>query len=108
MIITSSKRQAHPIAAKIPLDLWRTVFDSRFDEDDLKIAGKGIIDVQRSDLPRDKDQALILLIICYPDAFQTEYLADLNLEPKHEIMFTLGAEIGRLDILKWLKKPSAC
>jgi hypothetical protein len=65
MMIDNSTKQAHSIASKIPDAIWREVFYWRFDDESLHIENKTLSAVTREDLPKNSQQALVLLMIAY-------------------------------------------
>lgn len=83
---------------------WSTVFNDRFDSDELKIDNKDLSEVKREDLPDDDYQALILLMIGYPESSIAQCLEQVGLIAEHQRIASAAAAMGRLDVLNWLKE----
>ena len=107
-ITTETAKKAHPFASKIPLNLWWAEFRGSFDDDKIPSADKDLNQVSRGDLPLNDVQALIVLLLRYPDAHTSELFSFVrgSLNVPNETIFTISAAMGRLDTLKWLKEQA--
>jgi hypothetical protein len=108
MIITTKTRRSHPIASKIPSDLWNYCFDQQINEDSLKVSGKPLSDINRKDLPGDVDQALILLLIGYKGEADKliEFIRNTLQCTDWSVLFQASAAMGRMDIILALKEQA--
>ncbi len=104
-IDTVAQKKEHPLVSKIPMDLWQSEFNGILDEDNIPAANKDLEDIQREDLPRDDAQALILLMLRYPDVPASQLLFTVHdILQKIEKIFTISIKLNRLDAIEWLQE----
>ena len=108
IFLTKTQRQAHPILSQISDDLWITVFKGQFDDSELHLTNKGFNEVTRSDLPLSDMQALIILMIAYPQT-KAEHLvtfAKNTLKLGNQAICSVASSQGHLNILLCIKEQA--
>lgn len=106
MIITNLTKQAHPIASKIPNNIWVSVFNERLDDSELKLGKKQFNEIKRIDLPKNDSQALTVLILCYPDTPFSEYMIRTGIKPSNQAIFSISTNMGCLKSLNYLQEKA--
>lgn len=95
-------KNAHPFLSKIPNELWYGVFGGQFDDDLIPGSDKNLNQISRDDLPQNGLEALIVLMIRYPDTPTSELLSSVygTLNVPNGIILTITDDHtleGRLD-----------
>lgn len=95
LINTNELKQNNAITKQIPNYVWDLVFWSELD--DKKVPSSELLKLQ--ELPEDKEQALVLLIICYPNYTASNLLKIARDEFKltDSSIFTICAAMNRTD-----------
>ncbi len=105
MIDTLQQKKRHPIASRIPRLIWIKNFYGVLNSEplpEIDLLGKTI---RTDNLPRDKKQALIVALICFPAVAPEEIIqfAQNHLKLTNQNIFSLVTAMERLDLLKCLK-----
>ncbi|MFA6302354.1 MAG: ankyrin repeat domain-containing protein [Legionella sp.] len=104
--MTLEDRAKHAIAAKIPDNVWLEYFNSMFDKDKLPQSGSVLSANSRSNFPQNTRQALVVLLIAYPDLSPEEFLifARNTLNANTEEIFDICVAMNKPAILDQLKQ----
>lgn len=97
LLNTTKLKQSHPIAKHIPNYVWDLVFGSELDDN--KVPRSQALSLVC--LPEDMEQALVLLMICYPEtpASQLLDIARKDLQLTDSSIFMICAAMDRVDCL---------
>lgn len=104
--MTLEDRVKHAIAAKIPDNVWLEYFNSMFDKDALPQLGSVLSINNRSNFPQNTRQALVVLLIAYPDLSPEEFLIFARdiLNANTEDIFDICVAMNKPAILDLLKQ----
>jgi len=107
---TEKERLMHPQAKLIPQNLWIDVFVSHFDEIDAEFFSKPL-DSLLNDWPsnwtsNEKQCALVILLIRYPDIERDKLLSFVECSPQINIetLFYFSVSLGLVHLLNDIKK----